>query len=65
MKFFNVSLHQYLKEKKKKKQTNRLLKKKKKRTHETKALLQLQCAHNAKTLDAQWHFYYRDILAKF
>ena len=43
----NVNLHQYLKEKKiKKTQTDYWRKKKK--THETKALLQLQCAHSAK-----------------
>ena len=47
----NVNLHQYLKEKK---YTNRLLKRKKKGgTHETKALLQLQYAHNAKAMDVQ------------
>ena len=31
--------------------------KKKKKTHETRALLQLQCAHSAKTLDVQWYIY--------
>ena len=30
---------------------------KKKKTHETRALLQLQCAYSAKTLDVQWYIY--------